>query len=353
MSLSTLKLERLQEEGCGILLPSLSPHSLKLDDLVCVLLSISGFLPQSSARALCMVNKSLHGTLQKETVKRFAAECIQGFWRFAKVNRTTKVLTFDFDLVGLNSVILSRIPFDDFRPTYLSKIALRVVKRLLMRILMSYWALPSHPALRDGRAHTFDTRIFVTAYVIRFFYTEVFQDYHAAEQVLFALSTDLVTNFELLVRDVKTFHSIREIPNGSERMSTFITCLSLFETNFRAWKLVDALKLADRITVALDAMRLAYVRLYNNVVGDGRVDIVLLGQVEFQTQRLRQKLGQVAGLAAVDRYDDMWMDELTVLIVRALDLDGRYNILPDGDALDGGNSDGDDSDGEGSGVDEY
>lgn len=335
-------------DGCLCTAPV--PLTSGIDEVTPLLWSVSLFLPERSARALCMASKSFSSLLQKDVNERFAAERIQRFWKFVKVNRTTKIICSDFDLLGLNVENVRRIPFEQFVPTFGKKYPPQLAKRVLVRIINSSKAF--HQVQGIALGVRFSARTFVVAFMICAYPNQVFEEYNVREHTLAIAAGELVSSFEDFLRDVKSFGSIQMIPGVSEKLYSLVSKLVTYEAAFVAWKGPDARKLCTRIANALDAMCAASVELHSRPFGP---DVAAtLAQIEVQTLRLRNKMRDISGQIALDNYDNSRMDMVTVAIVRALDIDGKYDLMSEEemdertmeifDAIHGGGLEGGDDD---------
>ena len=139
-----------------------------------------------------------------------------------------------------------------------------------------------------------NVRIFLASYMIAVYPRNVFENMGVLETEVFNSAKALVEHFEEILL------------SGSFKSRTFADVLSKYLQDFKAWKVPDEAKLVARIKHALVALYQARSQLPL----DEPVNSQLNTEFRTQIQRLREKLGQIAGpeeLAAFDvGHPDDW-----------------------------------------------
>ena len=144
-----------------------------------------------------------------------------------------------------------------------------------------------------------NVRVFLAAYMIAFFPQRVFDNMGPLENALFEVAGPLIALFERICRIIHSSpeRSFRAVPADVSR--EFPAMLFSYLTRFKAWKVPDEAKLTCRIRHALTALYDAERHLPPDEPEDSQL------KVEFRTQikRLRDKLSQIAGRAALEEFD--------------------------------------------------
>jgi hypothetical protein len=142
-----------------------------------------------------------------------------------------------------------------------------------------------------------NVRVFLAAYMIALRPTHVFEAMGALEQSLFEAALPLINTFQRIVERIASAGSFQGV--ASDLSCDFPTMLFEYLRRFKAWKVPDEAKLTCRIKHALIALYNAQQQLPPNEPEDSKL------AVEFRTQieRLRGKLQQIAGAAALAEFD--------------------------------------------------
>jgi hypothetical protein len=140
-----------------------------------------------------------------------------------------------------------------------------------------------------------NVRIFLAAYMIVAYPTNVFENMGALEQQLLASAHELIKLFEKILY---SFQSDKTIPFHKllkDLTKSFPSALFDYHGDFKAWKVPDEAKLVTRIKHALVALYQARKQLPPDEPEDSQLN------TEFRTQicRLRQKLQQIVGVNAL------------------------------------------------------
>lgn len=164
--------------------------------------------------------------------------------------------------------------------------------------------------------------------MIAFRPSNVFESMGALEQSLFESAIPLMTNFQNIVECTAANDSFKNVPHALTR--DFPSMIFEFLKRFKAWKIPDEAKLTCRIRHALVALYQAQSQLPPDEPEDSNL------KVEFRTQieRLRSKLSQIAGPAALVKFDvELATGELSVAIrsgggsCKCVN-SGAYSIIP-------------------------
>eukprot|EP00291_Cryptomonas_curvata_P026192 CAMPEP_0172174800 /NCGR_PEP_ID=MMETSP1050-20130122/13871_1 /TAXON_ID=233186 /ORGANISM="Cryptomonas curvata, Strain CCAP979/52" /LENGTH=643 /DNA_ID=CAMNT_0012846827 /DNA_START=422 /DNA_END=2354 /DNA_ORIENTATION=- len=145
-----------------------------------------------------------------------------------------------------------------------------------------------------------NVRVFLAAFMIAYRPTHVFESMGALEQSLFESAMPLLTTFERIIQCIRSSakRSFQEVP--PDLTEGFPTMLFEYLKRFKAWKVPDEAKLTCRIKHALIALYQAEEHLPPDEPEDSKL------KVEFRTQieRLRSKLQQIAGVDALNQFDE-------------------------------------------------
>lgn len=145
-----------------------------------------------------------------------------------------------------------------------------------------------------------NVRVFLAGFMIAYRPTHVFESMGALEHALLEAATPLLTTFQ------KICDTIRSSPGrcfqdvSPDLTKDFATLLFEYLKRFKAWKVPDEAKLTCRIKHALIALYQAEQHLPPDEPDDSKL------KVEFRTQieRLRSKLQQIAGVEALQKFDE-------------------------------------------------
>ncbi len=228
-----------------------------------------------------------------------AAQTIQRYWRqrFSK-NTTAKILHHAFTEIGVSREHMRSISFDDLVLLLREKPVVAAMKAALQRI----HSLATHRHGSPSKSlspENVDVRVFLAAYMIAYRSTHVFESMGMLEQALLESAVPMINQFHaicdaLVATPGRCFQAV-----PSALTEEFPTALFEYLKRFKAWKVPDEAKLTCRIKHALIALYQAEGHLPPDEPEDSKL------KVEFRTQidRLRGKLLQIAGQAALDKLD--------------------------------------------------
>jgi len=145
-----------------------------------------------------------------------------------------------------------------------------------------------------------NVRIFLASYMIAVYPRNVFESMGVLETEVFNSAKALVEHFEEILL------------SGSFKSRTFPDVLFKYLQDFKAWKVPDEAKLVARIKHALVALYQARQQLPH----DEPVNSQLNTEFRTQIQRLREKLGQIAGPEQLAAFDLEQPDELANRVAR-------------------------------------
>jgi len=130
--------------------------------------------------------------------------------------------------------------------------------------------------------------------------THVFESMGALEQSLYESAIPLTTTFERIIQCIRTSVSrcFQEVPY--ELTEGFPTMLYEYLKRFKAWKVPDEAKLVCRIKHALIALYQAEEHLPPHEPEDSKTKV----EFRIQIERLRGKLQQIAGVDALNQFDE-------------------------------------------------
>jgi hypothetical protein len=145
---------------------------------------------------------------------------------------------------------------------------------------------------------TVNVRVFLACFMIAFRPTYVFETMGSLEMQLFEVGGALMAAFERITGAVERFASFAAVP--ADVTEGFTQLLFSYLRHFKAWKIPDEVKLSGRIKHGLVALYGAERQLPLNEPADSRLKVELHTQIE----RLRGKLSQIAGPAALVEFDE-------------------------------------------------
>ncbi len=143
-----------------------------------------------------------------------------------------------------------------------------------------------------------NVRVVLCAYMIVQWPSEVFESVGALEKALIDSAIAFVNNFQSLAEKAVEVGAVSLIPTDLTR--NFPTLIFEYLKCFKAWKLPDESKLKCRIKHALIALIQAQRHLPPDEPHDSKLNIEFRTQIE----RLRSKLQQIAGVEALNEFDE-------------------------------------------------
>ena len=228
-------------------------------------------------------------------------ERIQNAWRGSfRVWTTPRRVRNFVDMVTSERVM--SISFDELVSLLREKPVITAAKKCLQRIhLLSTFRHGSTPT--GGLApENVNVRVFLAAYMISFRPTHVFESLGTSQQAVIDAAKLLIASFEQICSSVIPKGDSQNVPGFHNVPLAFTeqfqTLLFEYMKRFKAWKVPDEEKLSCRIKHALVALFEARGHLPPDEPADGRL------MVEFNTQieRLKSKLVQIAGQAALTEF---------------------------------------------------
>jgi hypothetical protein len=173
--------------------------------------------------------------------------------------------------------------------------------RALMNESINVLAAPVPPPAGTVHAQRINVRVIMAAYMIVLWPSHVFEKEEELETKLIHDSKEMLTAFEKIVALLADGKGFIDMP--PTLVLSFPDKVRIYISSFSAWKTPDEARLAERITNALNALHQAKAHLEetaSNAV-DQSAKITLIDE---QITRLRMKLGQIAGPAAVEAYSN-------------------------------------------------
>ena len=222
-----------------------------------------------------------------------AAIKLQYTWRRRFSQRTTPIVVNKHLTTGASIEYVKSITFD----TLVTKLRERPIIEMAQAALHRVHKLTTR---RHGSPINFpvNVRVFLAGFMIAYRPTHVFENMGTLETALIEATTPLLTQFEAICKSILDTGSFRNVPHALTR--SFPTALYEFLKRFKAWKVPDEQKLTMRIRHALMALYQAQEHLPPHESEDSVV------RTEFRTQiqRLRSKLQQIAGIDALNAFDE-------------------------------------------------
>ena len=173
---------------------------------------------------------------------------------------------------------------------------IQVTKLLLQRIHMLTDFL-HRPGPGESNPPSIQVRVFLASFMIAYKQSHVFEEMKELETTLLGSAKVFVELIEHIARLIIEQGSFSNIPKDTT--ANFSTCLFKFLKDFNAWKVPDEKKLTRRIWHALIALENAQMHLPADEAEQSSLKI----ELRTQTDRLRNKLRQIAGVAKVQEFD--------------------------------------------------
>ena len=252
---------------------------------------------------------------------------MQKFWRhrFSK-NTTAKLVHHALIEVELTIDHMKSISFEALVVFLREKSVLAAMRAALQRMHMLSTFRHGSPS-KSLAPENVNVRVFLSAFMIAYRPTHVFESMGTLEQALFEASVPMLSQFEKMCKTLLAapFKCFQMVP--ADQTKDFPTTLFEFLRRFKAWKVPDEAKLICRIKHALVALIQAEQHLPPDEPDDSKL------KIEFREQitRLRGKFLQIAGQEALDKFDE---DRLTGSFAVAVIQDGEgssggaYAALP-------------------------
>ena len=177
------------------------------------------------------------------------------------------------------------------------KSIIAVTQRCFRRLYMICVYRHGTPPLALMPKHV-NVRVILCAYMIAHCPSEVFESIGATEKALIDSAIAFVDNFQSLAKKAVEVGAVSLIPIDFTR--NFPTLIFEYLKCYKAWKIPDAAKLKCRIKHALVALLQAQRHLPFNEPHESKLSVELRTQIE----RLRSKLQLVAGVEALNEFDE-------------------------------------------------
>jgi len=228
-----------------------------------------------------------------------ATRYLQWLWRKKFSHLTTFRLVQKYFLSGPTIEHVKSISFEALVVLLREKPIIAVSKACLQRIHLLSTFRHGSPS-KALAPENVNVRVFLAGFMIAYRPTHVFESMGALEQALYESATPLLTTFERICSHIQSSpgKSFQEVPH--ELTKDFPTMLFEYLKRFKAWKVPDEAKLTCRIKHALIALYQAEEHLPPDEPEDSKL------KIEFRTQieRLRSKLQQIAGVDALNQFDE-------------------------------------------------
>ena len=211
---------------------------------------------------------------------------------------TRKVVT-DAANFGMTSKKARSITFAALSKRLKDPELIKVMKRVLHRVcVLTVEGVRSCPGAEETK--NVNVRIFVASFMIAYHTTNVFDSINKLETDLKIAAVEMLKVFDTLCLAILDAKLGADIKEPVEKALAFPGVLHTYLKAFSAWKLVDEVKLTDRLLHALTALFQAEDHLEEGDVNTPKLRAEFRGQQE----RLRSKLVQIAGEKALKALDD-------------------------------------------------
>ncbi len=263
-----------------------------------------------SVKNVLKTNKSL-ASLLKPFIRGRIVMHIKQFWQWYGPFTSTNLLIARFQAAKLTDHQMLTFGFDAVVVHLRKRYVVFNAKLLITRLLMVSISLC--PQLKGTiTPMNFNIRVFLAAYMIVFFPRDVFEQFDAREQAVMHEGRALLAIVETFIAHHETHSSFNNFPRAN--------CLALFAQMqsymqaFHAWKGPDQVVITTQINNTLYALFFAAREIPPELPQDAPLRL----EVEMQTTRLRAKLFQIGGAAAVNSFYDTITDALTFEIYEML-----------------------------------
>lgn len=221
---------------------------------------------------------------------------IQKFWRWYGAATCSKQLVARFNTLQLSPAEVGALGFGTIIP-HVRKMATNLhFKLLIQRILKVSTSL--YPPAGTAVHVPMSIRIFTAAYLIVYYPTHVFESMGETEEAAKRTATALLECLNAITEQFAIHLSWPAVPR--ELLQSFPALLNAYEQAFSAWKTPDMAKLTNRIKHALVALFTAELFIQRSTEDNTARSL----EVRTHTQRLRQKLAQIGGQAALTEFDE-------------------------------------------------
>jgi hypothetical protein len=234
-----------------------------------------------------------------------------GFWKWYGPFTSTNHLISRFRAAKLTGHQMRPLGYDAVVMHLRKKSTIFDAKLLFTRLIMVSVSLC--PQLKETNTPKIPhIRVLLTTYMISYFQRDVFERFEALENTV-------MREGQLLLELVESFIAYYEAHSSCISFPR-LNCLALipqmerYVQAFEAWRQPDSVNVITQIKNALNALIFAARRVPSELPDDTPEWL----EIEANIKRMRGKLFQIGGPAAVDSFYDTIMDALTFELYEAL-----------------------------------
>ena len=251
----------------------------------------------------------------RNTIKSKAASRISSFWRRHQWKSLPRLIK-RFSDEGMTDRI-NTVSFEEMVVMLRLRPVIRVTKALLQRVHIAAGIISPLPSGQNDIPNV-NVRVFLAHYMTSGKPNHVFEEPDKPlETDLREASVELHECFNKIIDQLtarKAFHAI-----DADLVQSFLPLLMGYLRKFKLWKIPDEAKLTLRIQHALIALMTATQHLPSDEAPDSRLRVELVTQ----TDRLRNKLRQIAGPAKLLEFDQ---NHAQRIVLASVDTPGRIAL---------------------------
>jgi hypothetical protein len=211
----------------------------------------------------------------------------------------TRKLAIDVVKYGMTSEKAVQLVFKDLMIRLRCTTLIKTMKLILQRVcVLTAAGVSIHPGSEETKS--VNVRVFLAVYMIAHFPTEVFEQLDVLEEKLISAANNLLTVFETVCGKIRMSKRGSSIKDIVEQGLTFPKVLHEYLIAFKDWKVLDEVKLVDRIKHGLKALYDAEDLIMAEGC-DNQASTRL--QYRLSQERLRAKLVQIAGKHVLEQLD--------------------------------------------------
>ena len=197
----------------------------------------------------------------------------------------------------VNGAMVQAIPFDELVVLLRRPNVVAAASRCLRPVFAACLRVNSLAVENYADPARINPRVFLSAYMVAYHPTSVFEQIGALEQAVLDASGPMLRTFEDICQRLREGAAFDDLPNVLTL--AFADMLMSYIRHFQAWKVPDEARLVTRIRLALLALYQAQEHISDDVPLDAELRLNFLNQI----QRLRTKLFQLGAENVVEELD--------------------------------------------------
>ena len=197
----------------------------------------------------------------------------------------------------VNGTMVQAIPFDELVVLLRRRNVVAAASHCLRPVFAACLRVNSLAVENYADPARINPRVFLSAYMVAYHPTSVFEQIGALEQAVLDASGPMLRTFEDICQRLREGAAFDDLPNVLTL--AFADMLMSYIRHFQAWKVPDEARLVTRIRLALLALYQAQEHISDDVPLDAELRLNFLNQI----QRLRTKLFQLGAANVVEELD--------------------------------------------------